>query len=68
MARFAHNNAQIANISHMAFKLNCDYHPCISFKENTNPCSQSKSANELSAELRDLITVCQENLQHTQEL
>ncbi len=30
--------------------------------------SQSKAANELATKLRDLITVCMDNLQHAQEL
>ena len=38
------------------------------YEDNVNPCSQSKSADKLAAELRELITVCRKNLHHAQEL
>ena len=64
MAEFAYNNANNANTNYTPFELNCGYHPRVSFKENTNPCSQLKTAEELSSELRELMTVCWENLYH----
>ena len=51
MAEFAYNNANNASTSHTPFKLNCGYHPCVSFEKNTNPRFRSKTAVELSAEL-----------------
>ena len=51
IAEFAYNNAKNASTGHMPFKLNCGYHPCVSFEKNTNPCSRSKTADELLAEL-----------------
>ena len=51
MAKFAYNNAKNSSTGHTLFELNCGYHPCVSFEEGTDPCSQSKSAKELSAEL-----------------
>ena len=68
MAKFAYNNAKNASTGHMPFELNCGYHLCISFKKDTNPCSRSKTANELLAELQELMTVCQKNLHHAQKL
>ena len=68
MAEFAYNNAKNSSTGHTPFELNYGYYPCISFEEDTNLHSQSKSANKLSAELRNLITVCRENLHHAQEL
>ena len=68
MAKFACNNAKNSSTGHTAFELNCGYHPCVFFKEDTDPCSQSKLADELSAELQDLMTVCRENLHHAQKL
>ena len=68
MAKFAYNNAKNSSTGHTPFELNCGYHPCVSFEENTNPYFQSKSADELSAELQDLMMVCQKNLHHAQEL
>ena len=68
MAELAYNNAKTANTGHTLFELNCGYHPYVSFEENTNPCSQSKTADELSTKLRELITVCRENLYYAQKL
>ena len=68
MAEFAYNNSKNASIGHMLFELNCGYHPQISYKEEVNPRSQSKSADELSEELRELIVVYRKNLHHAQEL
>ena len=67
MAEFAYKNAKNASTSHTPFELKCGYHPRMSYKEDVNPCSQSKSANELSAELRELMIICQENLYHAQK-
>ena len=68
MAKFAYDNVKNASTGHMPFELNCGYHLCISFEQDTDSCSQSKTADELSAELRELMTICRENLHHAQEL
>ena len=68
MAEFAYNNAKNASTSHMPFELNCGYHPWMSYKEDVNSCFQSMLADKLSAELKELIIVCRENLHHAQEL
>ena len=68
MAEFAYNNAKNASTGHTPFELNCGYHPRISYDNNVDPCSKSKSADDLLAELRELIIVCRENLHHAQEL
>ena len=52
----------------MLFKLNCSYHPRILYKDDVDPCSKSKSADNLSAELKELMIVCKENLHHAQKL
>ena len=67
MAEFAYNNAKNASTGHMSFELNCGYHPQILYKEDLNPRSQSTLADKLSAELGELMIVCQENLYHAQE-
>ena len=64
MAEFAYNNAKNASTSHMPFELNCGYHPQISYNEDVDPHSQSKLADELSAKLRELMIIYQENLYH----
>ena len=68
MAEFVYNNAKNASFGHMPFELNCGYYPRIFYKEDVNPRSKSKSADELSAELRELMIVCRENLHYAQEL
>ncbi len=68
MAKFAYNNTKNTSTSHTPFELNCGYHPRAFYKQDVDPRSQSKSANELATELRKLMAVCRENLQHVQEL
>ena len=68
MAEFAYNNAKNASTGHTLFELNCGFYPRMSYKEDVDPHSQSRSADELSAEFRELMTVCRENLHHAQEL
>ncbi len=68
MAEFAYNNAKNASTGHTLFELNCGYHPRISFEEDVDPRSRSRSANELAEKLRELMEVCCQNLLHAQEL
>ncbi len=68
MAEFAYNNTKNASTGHTPFKLNCGYHLRVSFKEDVDPRSRSRSANELAEELRELMEVCCQNLFHAQEL
>ena len=68
IVKFGYNNAKNASTGHISFKLNCGYHPCVSFEEDTNPCSQSKTADKLLAKLQKLMTLYRENLHHSQEL
>ena len=68
IAEFVYNNAKNASTSHTPFELNYGYHPCVYFKEDTNPFFWSKTADKLSAKLRELMTVYQENLYYTQKL
>ena len=68
MAEFAYNNAQNASTGDTPFKFNYGYHPRVSFKEDVDSRSRSRSANELAEELKKLIEVCCQNLLHAQEL
>ncbi len=68
MAEFAYNNAKNVSTGHTPFEVNCGYHPRVSFKEDVDPRSRSRSANELAEELRELMEVCYQNLLHAQEL
>ena len=68
IAEFAYNDAKNASTGHTPFELNCGYHPRISYKDDVDPHSKFKSADELSAELRELIIACCKNFYHTQKL
>ena len=68
MAEFAYNNAKNASTGFTPFELNCGYHPRVSYEEDLDPRSKLRTAEELSSELRELMTVCQQNLHHAQEL
>ena len=68
MAEFAYNNAKHASTGYTSFKLNCGYHPRVSYKEDVNSRSKSKAADELTEKLRNLMAACRENLQHAKEL
>ena len=63
MLEFAYNNAKNASTGYTPVKLNCRYHPCISYeeKEILDSCCKSKTAKELSFELQELMIVCQQN-------
>ena len=68
MAKFTYNNAKNASTGHTPFELNCEYHPWVSYEKDIDPCSKSQSANQLLAELRELMTVCHKSPHHAQEL
>ena len=68
MTEFTYNNAKNASIGHILFKFNCKYHPRISYEEDFNPHSKLKTAKELSSKLWELMTVCQQNFHHAQNL
>ncbi len=68
MAEFAYNNAKNASTGHTLFELNCGFHPRALYEKDVDPRSQSKATNKLATELRNLMTVCKDKLQHAQEL
>ena len=68
MTEFTYNNSKNASTGHTLFELNYGYHPQMSHEEEVDPRSQSKSTDELSEELRELIVICRENLHHAQKL
>ena len=67
-AEFAYNNAKNASTGYTPFELNCGYYPRVSYEEDLDPRSKSKTAKKLSSGLRELMTVCQQNLHHAQKL
>ena len=68
IVEFAYNNIKNASISYTLFELNCKYHFCIFYKKNFYPHSKSKTTEELFFKLWKLITNCQQNFYHAQEL
>ena len=68
MAEFAYNNTKHASTGYTLFELNYRYHPRVSYKENVNPRSSSKTADELTRKLRNLMAAYRENLQHAKKL
>ena len=62
MAEFAYNNAKNASIGFTPFELNCRYHLQVSYKEDLDLHSKSRTVEELSFELQELMTICQQNL------
>ena len=68
MTKFVYNNTKNVDTGHMPFKLNYYYYLQMSYRKKVNPHSKSKLVDKLSAELRELIIVCQKNLYHIQEL
>ena len=56
--KFVYNNAKNTSTGYTLFELNCGYHLCVSYKKNVAPKFKSKSAEELSNKLRELMTVC----------
>ena len=65
MAKFAYNNAKNISTDQMPFELSCGYHSRILYKEEIEFHSKSKSADKFSAELRDLIIICQKILYYS---
>lgn len=52
----------------MHFELNYSYHPHVSYKNNINSRFRFGSAEKLSTNLRELITIYLKNLYHAQKL
>ena len=53
---------------YISFKLNYRYYSLIPYKEDLNPHSRSRRANQLTEKLRNLMAIYRENLQHAQKL
>lgn len=65
MTKFVYNNIENIGTNHTFFKLNCGYHPYISFKDEMNPYSKFCSADKLAKKVRNRIFIYQQNLLHT---
>ena len=68
MVEFAYNNIKNVNTGHTSFELDCRYHACISFKNDTYFCSRFCTVKTLAKKLRDLMYICQHNQLYTQKI
>ena len=68
MTEFAYNNAKNASTSYMSFKFNCGNYLWVLNKKNFDPRSKLKSVGKLFFEFQNLMVICQQNFNHTQEL
>ena len=68
IAEFVYNNAKLPSMGYTPFELNCRQHPCISYKEDINPRSRFKAADELTQKLRNLMVIYRKNLPHAQKM
>lgn len=66
IAEFAYNNGNNASINCMPFELNCSYHSWVSYKNDNDSYSRSKTGEKLLSELYKLITVDRKNVHHAQ--
>ncbi len=58
MVEFAYNNTKNVSTGHTSFELNCGYYPKVSFEEDVDPRSKSRSANKLAKKLKELMDIC----------
>lgn len=68
MVEFVYNNTKNTNIDHMPFELHCGYYPHIFFKDKVDSHLKSHSTNKLAKQLRELLSIYQQNLLHSQGL
>ena len=68
MTEFAYKNIKNASTGHTPFELNHGYYPQMIYKEKVDSCSKSKSVNKLSAKLKELMIIYQNNLHYAQKL
>lgn len=65
MVKFAYNNTMNISTSYMLFEMNCGYHSHISFEDDVNLYLKFHLADKLANELRNLISISQQNLLYT---
>ncbi len=65
MTKLASNNAKNISIGQITFEFNYHYLSYIFYEKDIDPCSKSKSANELSMKFQELMTLYKKNLHHT---
>ena len=68
MAEFVYNNTKNASTDNTLFELNYGYHLNVLLKSDANSRSRFYSADKLIKELRDMISIYQQNLLYAQKL
>lgn len=68
IAEFTYNNIKNMSTGHTSFKLDCSYHPHVSFENKINTHLKFSLANILVQELRELMLICKQNLLYIPEL
>ena len=66
-AEFAYNNTRHSSTKLTPFEANIGYHPRMSYEDNQDPRSKSKTAEEQAKNLRDLLAELKNNLQLAQD-
>ena len=66
-AEFAYNNTRHSSTKLTPFEANMGYHPRMSYKDNQDPRSKSKTAEEQAKNLCDLLAELKNNLQLAQD-
>ena len=56
------------NTGHTPFQLNFSFYSKAFFKENTDLCFKSKSADIILTELQELMTICHKNIYYAQKV
>ena len=67
MAKFTYNNVKNASTGHISFKLNFVFYLQMLYEAKVDSCFKFKSADEISAKLRELMIIFQKNLHYAQE-
>ena len=67
MTKFAYNNTKNVSINHMFFEFNFSYNIYVFYKKNLHPCFKLKVVDKLASQLKELMTLYQENLCNAQE-
>ena len=68
MSEFAYNNSRQASTTTSPFEALLGYHPRMSYEDNRDPQSKSRTADENAAALQDLMKELKMNLTESQEL
>ena len=55
MAKLTYNNTKNISTSYIPFELYCDYHLCVFYIKDFDPCFKKKTLDKLANKLKKLI-------------